>query len=191
MNKYFLSIIILLSCVVLYPPISESRSKFLIDEVVYLKANIHYQAKGDDNETSYACWVGPIGGHKIMPVNTPVKIKKWGRENFKILSILDDVEIEFEFNRERMKMPRDEYLKYIISSVQVPLERFSDLDRKGIMEGKAYIGMTKEGVFTALGYPPTHRTPSLKSNTWVYWRDPRRTTSVTFDQEGIAARMRG
>jgi outer membrane protein assembly factor BamE (lipoprotein component of BamABCDE complex) len=65
------------------------------------------------------------------------------------------------------------------------MDKFSELDRKGIAEGKAYVGMTKPGVMTALGYPATHRTPSPDANTWVYWRNRFGTMTVQFDDRGI------
>ena len=189
MFKHSINIMLLLCCIILNPTTSEGRSKFLIDETVYLKVNIHYQVHKRDNETSDVSWIGPVEDHKILPVNTPVKIKKWGRY-FKILSVKDGTEIKFELNRIRMKVKREEYIKKITSPTKISFDEFSDIDRRGIKEGKVYTGMTKDGVFSALGYPPILRTPSLKSNTWVYWEDRVRTIAVTFDQNGIVARLR-
>jgi serine/threonine-protein kinase len=45
----------------------------------------------------------------------------------------------------------------------------SALDRQGIREGKALIGMSKDGVILAIGYPPEHKTPSLDGDAWRYW----------------------
>ena len=37
----------------------------------------------------------------------------------------------------------------------------------------------------ALGYPATHRTPSLDSNTWVYWTNRFTTFEVNFNDKGL------
>ena len=39
-----------------------------------------------------------------------------------------------------------------------PLETFPKLTAKGITDGKAYVGMSKDGVRIALGYPAVNRT---------------------------------
>ncbi len=49
------------------------------------------------------------------------------------------------------------------------VDTLGDDDRKGIAAGRARVGMSKAGVLTAIGYPPTHETPSLEGNTWTYW----------------------
>ena len=55
-----------------------------------------------------------------------------------------------------------------------------EIDQKGVQDGKAFIGMSKEGVRMALGYPAPHRTPSLDSSTWIYWRNRWKTRAVEF-----------
>jgi len=67
---------------------------------------------------------------------------------------------------------------------KVSLQSLSPIDKKGVSEGKAYVGMTKDGVRMALGYPALHRTPSLKSNTWTYWKNRFATGGVEFDASG-------
>jgi outer membrane protein assembly factor BamE (lipoprotein component of BamABCDE complex) len=46
------------------------------------------------------------------------------------------------------------------------------------------IGMTKNGVRAALGYPATHRTPSLENQTWIYWTNRFQNYYVRFDKNG-------
>jgi len=50
-----------------------------------------------------------------------------------------------------------------------------------VRAGNVTVGMTKEAVLMAYGYPPENETSSTAANTWVYWRSkfqPRK--SVTF-----------
>lgn len=84
-----------------------------------------------------------------------------------------------------MGMSEPEYIALITTDAPVSLDGFSEVDRKGIKSGKVYIGMTKNGVLTALGYPAKHRTPSLESNRWTYWRNRFVTMIVEFDGDGI------
>jgi len=55
---------------------------------------------------------------------------------------------------------------------------------KAIKEGRLVIGMSKAAVLVAYGYPPEHRTPSLSSNTWIYWIDRFRNKAILFDENG-------
>lgn len=53
---------------------------------------------------------------------------------------------------------------------------------QAIKEGKLVVGMSKAAVIMAYGYPPEHRTPSLESNTWIYWIDRFRNKAILFDE---------
>ena len=76
------------------------------------------------------------------------------------------------------------------SPTPISLNGLSQIDLQGIQEGKAHIGMTKEGIRIALGYPARHRTPSLEENTWIYWLNRFRTTAVDFDDTGKVITIR-
>jgi hypothetical protein len=154
------------------------------EKTVFLKVNIHYQYNGDDSKASYANYTDPGAGHKVLHVNTPVKIEGWRRGGFKINDTEKNEVILFEYHRGRMEMTEEEYLRHITSPQKVSLKKLSEIDRKGIKDGRAYKGMTKEGVMKALGYPATHRTPSLEINTWTYWTNRFGTIAVDFDANG-------
>ncbi len=165
---------------------------------VYLKNNIHVQKQiSRRGETiyraSYANYTDPGAGHIIIPVNTPVTIEKSrGIRGRKILITTqpDGKQIHFEFNQRNMAMTIVQYFTLITSPAKVSLSGLSSKDRQGIEEGKAYVGMTKDGVRIALGYPAAHRTASLGSNTWIYWRNRYATRAVDFNENGKVIRIR-
>ena len=64
------------------------------------------------------------------------------------------------------------------------LGKFSKNERESIEAGVVTKGMSKEAVLAAIGYPPEHRTPTIKIATWIYWLDRFRTREVTFDDDG-------
>jgi len=154
------------------------------DSPKYLKVHIHYQQQSRDAKAAYSNWTDPRTGHMILPVNTPIKIGKF-HGGFSIISLPDNKEILFDCNEGNMHMTIEQYLPLITSPTPVELNKFSELDRKGIADGKAYVGMTKQGVMTALGYPAAHRTPSPDANTWTYWRDRFGNFTVQFDDKGL------
>jgi hypothetical protein len=155
---------------------------------LYLQNNIHVQEKEGHYIGSYANWTEPASGHIVIPVNSVVDVE-YGRTRFYIIEKSTGRKLVMEYNEDKMQMGIDQYLKYIVSPSPVGLETFSEVDRKGIAGGKAYMGMSKNGVRIALGYPARHRTPSLDSNAWVYWRGRFGTLTIYFDNtekvEGI------
>jgi hypothetical protein len=157
------------------------------EETLYLKNNIHAQQGRHDIKASYANWTDPGDGHRIIPVNTPVIFQKGGHIRRSIFTIVlpdSNEKILFEFDKRRMGMEPETYWKLIAGPSQVNLKSLSDIDQKGIREGKAFVGMTKDGVRMALGYPAVHKTPSLKEDRWVYWTNRFRSVAVTFGPDG-------
>jgi hypothetical protein len=150
----------------------------------YLRYNIHAFEKGREIKASYANWTNPGSGHLLIPVSTPIEIGKWGR-GFYFITKDTGKKVYFEFHKKRMGMSVKDYIELITSPKPVSLSSFSEADLEGISEGKARVGMTKTGVMTALGYPATHKTPSLVENTWIYWKNRFATLAVEFDEDGI------
>lgn len=184
-KKIIILFSVLVFCFLVNPLISEAQKGFLTEGPVYLKVNIHYQDNGKDCKASYANYIRPGEGHKILAVNSPVQIKKWGRKGFIIIDTQNKVNIYFEYQQARMQMPIAEYLNIITSTSKVSLDKFSEKDKKGIKDGVAAAGMTKEGIMTALGYPATHKTPSPEANRWTYWANRFKTIAVNFNDKGI------
>lgn len=147
-------------------------------KTVYLKSNVHAQARPDRSgkdvyRASYANYIDPGQGHVVIPVNTPVTLATAGSFRGKeiLITTKDGKEIHFEFNTRNMRMDPEDYFSLITSPTPVSLNGLSGVDQKGIRDGMAYKGMSKDGVRMALGYPAVHRTPSLNDDTWTYWRN--------------------
>lgn len=194
-KRLFKTILIVLAAVV----IAEGTSALAGAEMRYLKNNIHYQGRPDRGgrmvyRASYANYVDPGAGHEILPVNTKVDISVTSRSfRGRGLLIVDPEsgrQIHFEYNERNMRIPMVEYIDLISSPKKVSTGNLSAKDKKGIKDGKAYIGMTKDGIRMALGYPAAHRTPSLDNTEWVFWIDRFRTMLVQFSSSGIVIGIR-
>jgi hypothetical protein len=77
----------------------------------------------------------------------------------------------------------------MFSPAPIDLSRFSDQERDLILRGEAGVGMSREAVIMALGYPPSHKTPSLEGEVWTYWRNRFSTFVVEFGN-GKVVRIR-
>ena len=60
-----------------------------------------------------------------------------------------------------------------------PFHKFTKMEQENIKKGTIAVGMSKDAVLMAYGYPPTHRTPSIKSDSWGYWLD-RKSINLDF-----------
>jgi hypothetical protein len=159
------------------------------ENVTYLKNNIHTQEhRNEEYRASYANWTNPGKNHVIVPVNTPVKIGNF-RRGFALITQDSRKTILFEYDESRMRMNEDQYIGLITSSEPVKIDDLSEVDRKGIKDGKVYEGMTKDGVRIALGYPAAHQTPSLNENTWVYWTNRFKSFKIEFDANGKVTKI--
>ena len=162
-------------------------------ETRYLKNNIHYQERPGrggkiECKASYANWTNPGAGHMVIPVNTPIRTGRW-RGGFYFVTLDTRRRVYFELNQRNALATPSEYIDLITASSEVPLDDLSEIDRKGIRTGKAYVGMSKDGVRIALGYPAAHRTPSLDSDTWIYWENRHRRLMIRFNQDGKVTRI--
>ncbi|MEJ2199675.1 MAG: hypothetical protein P8X63_01465, partial [Desulfuromonadaceae bacterium] len=150
------------------------------DEVVYTRYNIHvekrFSNRGDPvYRASYANYIYPPSGqHIILPPNTrilPINKRRLFTKNYGFQVIAENYKVIFEFDKRRMGMDFEQYMDLITSPQPVTLPKLSDIDRKGVTEGRPHVGMSKKGIMMALGYPAAHKTPSLDDNTWTYWKD--------------------
>ncbi len=160
-------------------------------ETRYTKYNIHAQVKdGRTAIASYANYTDPGAGHIIVPAGSEISIIKKSRKGFDFTYKGGATSIRFECHSKRMGMGTDEYIDLITSAEPVSFAKLSKLDKQGMQEGKASVGMTKAGVLAALGYPAAHKTPSLDAATWIYWTNRYRTLGVDFDGSGKVAAVR-
>lgn len=160
-------------------------------DFVYLKYNIHAQDHRGGFTASYVNWTKPPRGHFVIPANTKVKIDpNYSGRRMLITEVNTKREIVFEYNAKHMGMSEEQYVKLITSPQPVSLDGFSELDKKGIAAGEAYVGMTRKGVMTALGYPATYLTSSIDNKIWTYCANRFNRILVEFDDSGIVKDVR-
>jgi len=112
--------------------------------------------------TNYA-----LGMH--IPVNTEVKILDM---NAKV--------IVFEYQGDAGTM-----LDRLFSASKVDLSVHSSDVVENINKGLVAVGMTKNEVLLARGYPPFHMTKGVEANTWKYWRHRFATALVLFENDSV------
>jgi hypothetical protein len=82
--------------------------------------------------------------------------------------------------------PWEQHLSKIFGTNPPDTSSMSAIDQKGIKEGRALVGMTKQGVIYAIGYPPT-TTDYMNADTWKYWKNHWATFTVEFKDGKVSA----
>ena len=60
----------------------------------------------------------------------------------------------------------------------------SELEKNAIAAGQISPGMSREAVLISWGYPPEHRTASLKSPSWIFWTSRFVNKTLVFGADG-------
>jgi hypothetical protein len=161
------------------PPVLASKSR----GGVYSRYNVHYYTRKDLNIASYANYTD-CPGHAFLPYNTEFKVGSYGK-GFKLTAVDTGLVILFEYRSANMGgMSVKDYIDTIMSPTPVSYEGLSAVDQEGIKAGRAMVGMTKQGVMIALGYPAKHETPSTDLNAWTYWKGRYNRLVVNFGEDG-------
>ena len=89
--------------------------------------------------------------------------------------------------------PTQQYFAKILvgTDPHTRLASYSPSVQTAITDGRVEQGMTREQVIMSLGYPPTHRTPSIDAPLWVYWYNRWVTFNVQFGADGLVSMIVG
>jgi hypothetical protein len=121
----------------------------------------------------------------LIPVCTPVTLLE--RNPKRLLFRNDSTGKTYEYvHHEIIGESLPDHLTRVFGSPcpRKEIDALPKLDRQGILEGRALVGMTRRGVVLAMGYPPPHATPSLESTRWIYWTNRMNKLAVMFDEKG-------
>lgn len=121
----------------------------------------------------------------LIPICTPVTLIE--RNQKRLLFRNDATGKQYEYvHHEVIGESLPDHLTRVFgtSCPRKEIDALPTLDRQGITQGQALVGMTRRGVVFAMGYPPPHATPSLDSNRWIYWTNRMNKLAVMFDEKG-------
>ena len=153
----------------------EVQKEFDSHATMYTQVNMHYNINRRGvklvEATNYQVGI-------LIPVNSKVT-----------LIDINSRQIAFEYKGHKIilkNIPKytgldmNGLVKRYFGKNKVNLSKFSSAERKAIESAKVIKGMSKDAVLVSLGYPPAHRTPSLKENKWTYWHNRWKTFVVEF-----------
>lgn len=153
--------------------------KDVVGKTFYTTANIWYENPERIYSTNY---------HRgaIIPVGTKVTIKEIDNDEIRLV---DERGMGFTVvYLQKHSAPNTTIWNYFDQYFSEenpmrkggPFEKFTEKEKNNIKIGEIEEGMSKPAVLMSYGYPPTHRTPSLESDVWVYWTSRMMKRTVYF-----------
>ncbi|NLG04648.1 MAG: hypothetical protein GX567_12595 [Clostridia bacterium] len=145
-------------------------------DVFFTRFNLYYEY-GKHNTTNYLRGM-------FLPVNTPVTFIRHSGNSIYI-RLPNDEKICFynvpDYSGENL----NGIFKRTLSTSKTNLSEFTQEEQKAIKTGEVRTGMSKQAVLVSIGYPPKHKTFSLESDSWLYWRHRFDTFIVEFENDTV------
>ena len=153
----------------------------IVGQQYYTRHCFMYE-KGASETTNY--WRG-----SLVPINTQVTLVSLNEKNL-VLRLASGETVKIENVEKYSRRSMSTIAHNLLATQPVPIGKFDEATANAIKGGTLKMGMTKEQVIMARGYPPGHRTPSLDGDTWIYWSSRYVTDTIVFSN-GVLARGRG
>ena len=126
---------------------------------------------------------------KLLPINSRVTLDSVGAKKM-VLTLESGDTVTLALAQKFSLRSLDEIAAELLSDREIPIDRLGDDLANAISQGTMRLGMTREQVLMARGYPPRHKTPSLDGERWVYWSSRFVHRTLLF-QDGILVKGRG
>ena len=116
----------------------------------------------------------------LLPINTEVKLIDIDSKKIKVQIPSSGKELLIENVEKHTNDNTIQAFDKLFAPVKVNLSRFNAMERKHIKTGTVTLGMRRQAVIAAIGYPPAVGTHSLDQDQWKYWNSRFNTFIVHF-----------
>ncbi|NOY70913.1 MAG: hypothetical protein GXP14_00830 [Gammaproteobacteria bacterium] len=162
----------------------DSPALALVGNDAYLKVNVWYEHPLKILSTNYHKGIMLKVGDKFKIIDVSGKKIIFSDEN--------GIEYAIIYNRGHTLVSMADLLSRTFSKTSVlepggAFSKFSEMEQQNIRQGKVVIGMSKNAVVMAFGYPPEHRTSTRAADAWTYWRNRFVTNNVTFEEDRVVS----
>ncbi len=178
------SIAIVLGCMVLFSAFFVSPSFALPaeEDIYFTRANIWYEHPAKILSTNY---------HKgtIIPIGTKVVVLAKGKNRIQFGVVDSDAVYTLHQVKRHSKILLSELFDryFTRTSILASTEYFAltRKEKENIANGVIKVGMSKNAVLMAYGYPPTHKTLKIALNVWYYWKNRAQYFPVQFKDDVV------
>ena len=130
-------------------------------------------------------------GAGLVPLCSQVEFTRWSDAEMQFRVISTGREYTYEDHPDAIVMFDEHLGRYFSDSCDTELVKdLSELDRRGVKEGRVIPGMTKKATVLAIGFPTFSKTPSLLMTEWSYRKTPDKDFVVVFDEKGQVSEIR-
>jgi len=184
-KEIFVNVLLVICLTVLLYFSSAQAEKLVEGKTFYTTANIWYEHPAKIFSTNY---------HKgaIIPVGTKVTIKEVRDKEIQFVHENgQSFQIIFLEKHSKPGMTVWDYFEQYFSEKNPlreggPFQNLSKDEERNIKLGEIEVNMSRAAVLMAYGYPPSHRTPFLKSDVWIYWISRFVETAVYFNDDKVS-----
>ena len=148
-------------------------------EKLYTQFSLYYE-KDHHITTNYRKGV-------LVPINTEVEFVKASRKRITVRIPSYDVTVHFENEEDYSGEKIDGIFKRTFGRQPANISGFTGAEQSSITKGTVAVGMSKDAVIKAMGYPPKHKTPTLNMDQWRYWKNRFDTMLVFFDNGKVSS----
>jgi hypothetical protein len=124
---------------------------------------------------------------EVIPMCTPVVIGEWDYSEITFTVVKTQVKYTYYYHRSSTPegLAANALNYFGLQCESAAVQQMSAVDKAGIKSGTIAVGMTKQAVIYAVGYPPVTRTPTIEADQWVYWRSKSKLLIVTFEDGSV------
>jgi len=180
MNRWHQSILALIAALLCSAPAVSAKEikagNELIGQTLYNQTNL-WTLKGE--RTVWANYHVDT----MVPINAEIVVEEIDGEDVTFTVRETGQRIDLD-NNDKSGLDGAAWAKRQFGPQKVDLARFTAAERKAIDNGLIELGMSKDAVIAAYGYPPRHVTPLLSGNQWSYWMNRWDRQVFYFDAEG-------
>jgi len=121
---------------------------------------------------------------ELIPFNTKVTLEAVGKK--KIVLNVDGRTLTLINVRKHTQRDPSAIASELLSQTKISLAGIAKSRQSDMQSGVLRLGMSKDQAIMTRGYPPRHKTPSTKSNNWVYWTSRFVQRTIVFENDKIA-----
>ena len=130
------------------------------------------------------------GVGSLVPVNTAVTVVSLKGDRLVLQVTATGQKITVENISKHTKKTGAEVASLLLSEKKTDLGALPKPLANAIAAGTLRRGMTREQVLLTRGYPPSHKTPSLEGDSWLFWRNRFASDAVVF-RDGVVVEAKG
>jgi hypothetical protein len=127
----------------------------------------------------------------MIPAGTPIEVLSYGRQRAAVKVDGKPMRLGHDYGRDQESL--DAWVNKIVVKDD-PRPRISSYPgaiQEAIRQGKIMIGMSREQVIVAVGYPLTSENPTLDAPQWRMWRSSHGEYQLNFSRDGHLTSVTG